>query len=220
VQLFRFLKALKRHNNRDWFLAHKEQYERDVREPSLRFIADFGVHLERFAPRFAAIPKATGGSLFRIYRDTRFSSDKRPYKTHVGISFPHKQVGRDVHQHAPVYYLHLEPGSCFAGAGLWHPDALALRAVRDAIVERPDAWRRVRRTGIIADGDRLRSAPRGYDPAHPLIEDLKRKDFVTMETFSDARVCASGFIDEFAACCRRASPLVKFLTEALGLRAA
>jgi uncharacterized protein (TIGR02453 family) len=217
VQLFQFLKAIKRHNNREWFLAHKEQYERDVREPSLRFIADFAAHLQQFAPRFAAIPKATGGSLFRIYRDTRFSSDKRPYKTHVGLQFPHKHVGRDGLRHAPVFYLHLEPGGCFAGAGLWHPDAPTLRAVRTAIVERPDAWARVRKTGIVNAGDRLRSAPRGYDPAHPFIEDLKRTDFLSVATLSDRRVCAPGFMDEFARSCRRMNPLVEFLTDALGL---
>jgi uncharacterized protein (TIGR02453 family) len=217
VQLFRFLKALKRHNNREWFLAHKERYERDVREPSLRFITDFAAPLRRIAPRFAALPKATGGSLFRIYRDTRFSHDKRPYKTHVGIHFTHQQVGRQGHQHAPVYYLHLEPGGCFAGAGLWHPDAPTLRAVRNAIVERPDAWRRVRRKGIVNAGESLRSTPRGYDPTHPLIEDLKRTDFLSVVTLTDRRVCAPEFIDEFAARCRRMNPIVEFLTEAMGL---
>ena len=217
VQLFRFLKAVKRHNNRDWFLAHKERYERDVREPSLRFIADFAPYLQQFAPHFAAIPKATGGSLFRIYRDTRFSADKRPYKTHVGIHFPHKQVGRDKRVHAPVYYLHLEPGGCFAGAGLWHPDAPTLRAVRNAIVERPDDWGRVRRTGIVNDGESLRSTPRGYDPGHPFIDDLKRTDFLSVVTLSDRCVCAPGFLRELAASCSRMNPLVEFLTEALGL---
>jgi uncharacterized protein (TIGR02453 family) len=217
VQLFRFLKAVKRHNNREWFLAHKEQYERDVRDPSLRFITDFGPHLQRFAPSFAAIPKATGGSLFRIYRDTRFSSDKRPYKTHVGIHFPHRQVGRDKRVHAPVYYLHLEPGGCFAGAGLWHPDAPTLRAVRNAIVDRSADWARVRRTGIVTSGESLRTTPRGYDPEHPFINDLKRKDFLSVVTLSDRRVCAPGFLAEFASTCSRMNPLVEFLTDALEL---
>jgi uncharacterized protein (TIGR02453 family) len=216
VQLFRFLAALKRRNNRTWFLAHKERYEREVRNPSLQFISDFAVPLQQIAPRFAAVPKATGGSLFRIHRDTRFSSDKRPYKTHVGIHFNHRQAGREVHQ-APVYYLHLEPGGCFAGAGLWHPDSATLRAVRDVIVERPDEWARVRRKGLLNAGDSLRSTPRGYDAAHPFIEDLKRTDFLSVVTLTDRRVCASGFIDEFAATCRRMTPLVEFLTEAVGL---
>ena len=217
MQLFRFLKAVKRHNNREWFLAHKEQYERDVRDPSLRFITDFGPHLQRFAPSFAAIPKPTGGSLFRIYRDTRFSSDKRPYKTHVGIHFPHRQVGRDKRVHAPVYYLHLEPAGCFAGAGLWHPDAPTLRAVRNAIVDRSADWARVRRMGIVTSGESLRTTPRGYDPEHPFIDDLKRKDFLSVVTLSDRHVCAPGFLAEFASTCSRMNPLVEFLTDALEL---
>ena len=213
--VFRFLRSLKRHNQRDWFLAHKEEYERNVRQPALRFITDFGPHLQRIAPRFAAIPKPQGGSLFRIYRDTRFSADKSPYKTHVGIYFPHKQAGRDVH--APCFYLHLEPGDCFAGGGLWHPDAPALRTVRTAIVERSEAWRLVRRAGLLEEGDALKSPPRGYDAAHPFIDDLKLKDFVSSTPLTESRVCSPQLIEEFADACRRMRPLIRFLTEALGL---
>jgi len=213
--VFRFLKALKRHNNRDWFLAHKDEYERDVRQPALCFIADFAPHLQRLAPRFVAIPTPTRGSLFRIHRDTRFAADKSPYKTHVGMYFPHKQAGREVH--APCFYLHLEPGGCFAGGGLWHPDAIALRAVRDAIVEQPDAWRRVRRSAILEDEGALVSAPRGYDAAHPFIDDLKRKDFVGSVALTDARVCGPRFLEEFADVCKRMRVLMEFLTEAVGL---
>ena len=81
-----------------------------------------------------ADPRPSGGSLFRIYRDTRFSKDKSPYKTHAGMYFP-VRGGKDVH--TPGFYLHLEPGACFAAAGLWHPDAAALAKVREAIVARP-----------------------------------------------------------------------------------
>ena len=214
--MFRFLKSLKRHNKRDWFLAHKDEYEQAVRQPALQFIADFAPYLQRVAPRFAAIPKPQGGSLFRIYRDTRFSADKKPYKTHVGMYFPHKQAGRDVH--APCYYLHLEPGGCFAGGGLWHPDAPTLRAVRNAIVERHHAWQRVRRAGILEDGDALISAPRGYDAAHPFIDDLKRKNFVTSVAVTESRVCGDDFVEEFADTCGRMKVLIEFLTEAVGLR--
>ena len=213
--LFRFLKALKRHNTRDWFVAHKDKYERDVRGPAVSFIADFAPHLQRVAPRFAAIPKPHGGSLFRIYRDVRFSADKRPYKTHVGMRFPHRLAGRDVH--APSYYLHLEPDGCFAGGGLWHPDATALRAVRTAIVQRPEAWRLVRRARVLEDTDSLVSAPRGYSAGHPFIEDLKRKDFVSSMPLTESRVCSPRFMDEFAEACRRIRPLIEFLTEAVGL---
>src|SRR4051812_13349888 len=106
-ELFEFLRDLKSHNNREWFAANKERFNADVRDPALTFIASFAPHLARLNPHFSAIPSATRGSLFRIHRDTRFSPDKTPFKTHVGIHFSHEK-GKDAH--APVFYLHLEPG--------------------------------------------------------------------------------------------------------------
>jgi len=139
-KLFQFLKALEKNNNRDWFLANKDRYEAHVREPLLQFIADFAPKLQKVSPHFLAIPKTVGGSMFRIYRDTRFSKDKRPYKTAAAAHFRH-EVGRDVH--APGFYLHLEPGAVFAGAGIWHPDGKTLNRIRQAMVEDPGVWKRV-----------------------------------------------------------------------------
>ena len=116
--LFTFLKELRANNDREWFAANRERYETQVREPFVRFISDFEPILHQISPHFRADPRPSGGSLFRIYRDTRFSKDKSPYKTAAAAHFPHER-GRDVH--APGYYLHLEPGSVFAGAGLWRP---------------------------------------------------------------------------------------------------
>ncbi|HWP34343.1 MAG TPA: TIGR02453 family protein [Thermodesulfobacteriota bacterium] len=214
--LFAFLRELAAHNDRAWFLANKSRYDADVREPMLRFIADFGPHLRRISRYFIADPRPVGGSMFRIHRDTRFSRDKRPYKTVAAARFPHAAASRDVH--APGFYLHLEPGNCFAGAGLWHPDAAALRRVREAIVARPTAWRAVLAAGLPLGGGTLRRPPRGYDPAHPFVEDLKRTDFVTTVSFSEAEVCGPRFLEAFAEACRAASPLVEFVTKALGLR--
>ena len=98
-ELFDFLRQLKRHNNRDWFAKNKQRYEEAVRDPALMFISSFGPHLRKLSPHFVADPRPTRGSLFRIYRDTRFSADKHPYKTHVGIHFSHAS-GKDAH--APV----------------------------------------------------------------------------------------------------------------------
>jgi len=111
--LFTFLSELRLHNDRDWFERNRERYLGDVRDPMLRFIADFAPVLKRIAPRLVADPRPTGGSLFRLHRDTRFSSDKTPYKTNVAAHFRH-EAGRDVH--GPAYYLSLEwrgplPGS-------------------------------------------------------------------------------------------------------------
>ncbi len=110
--LFAFLRELKANNSRPWFQANKERYEREVREPMLCFIADFGVEARKISPYIVADPRKAGGSMFRIHRDTRFSKDKSPYKTTVGAQFRHEQ-GKDVH--APGFYLHLAPGEAFAG---------------------------------------------------------------------------------------------------------
>ena len=129
-KLFGFLRELAENNDREWFKAHQDEYEQYVREPALEFITDFAKPLEKISPHFVADSRTVGGSLFRIQRDTRFSKDKTPYKTNVGIQFRH-EFGRDVH--APGFYLHLEPDNVFMGAGMWHPDGGSLKRIRDAI---------------------------------------------------------------------------------------
>ena len=213
--LFRFLRELKANNDREWFQANKERYESEVKEPLLRFIADFGERLRTISRNFEADPRPMGGSMFRIYRDTRFSRDKSPYKTAAAAHFQYRHGGNDVH--APGFYLHLEPGDCMGGGGLWHPDAAALQKVRDRIVQRTKDWKAIADRGIAISGDGLKRPPAGYAPAHPFIEDLKRKDIYTMSQFSEADVCAPDFLDRYTEACRSAGPLVEFLTKALGL---
>ncbi|HSA59676.1 MAG TPA: DUF2461 domain-containing protein [bacterium] len=212
--LFKFLKDLAKHNNREWFAANKARYEAVVRDPALRFIAHFAVVLPSVAPGFVADPRASGGSLFRIYRDTRFSKDKTPYKTHIGMQFRHRFAGRDAH--APCFYFHLEPKECFIAAGLWHPDPIALAKVRNAIAAAPKAWKKARK-GFVLDGDVLKRPPKGFDPKHPCIADIKRKDFLTWIPMQDAHVCRDDVLKEVANACRRMKRLVDFLTRALDL---
>lgn len=217
--LFTFLRQLKKNNSREWFLANKKRYESDVRDPLLRFIEDFGPHLHKISPHFVADPRPVGGSMFRIYRDTRFSRDKSPYKTAAAVQFRHEERG-DVH--APGFYLHLEPGSVFAGVGMWHPDANALRMVRDTIVESPDKWKkalnnRAFKARYELSGDSLKRPPRGYDPEHPLVEDLKRKDFVAFTQLAEKDVCAADFLGKYAAIARASKSFMEFLTRAVGL---
>ncbi len=217
--LFEFLAALRSHNNREWFLAHKQRYESVVRDPMLHFIADFGPHLQQISTRFVADPRANGGSLFRIYRDVRFSKDKSPYKTNAGAQFRH-EAGRDVH--APGFYLHLEPGTVFVASGVWHPDSRALTKIRDAIVEHPKRWQQItsskvlRATGSLG-GDALKRPPSGYDPAHPLIADLQRKDYIVLAHFTEEQAGAPDFMDVFTRTCRTFAPFMTFLTTALEL---
>ena len=176
--LFGFLEELEENNDRDWFKANKARYEETVRDPLLAFIGDFGTPIRRISPCFVADPRPVGGSLFRIYRDTRFSKDKSPYKTHAGVHFRHEAAKT---AHTPGFYLHLEPGNVFAGGGIWHPDSATLLAIRTAIVEDPTAWRRSisgKRFGdqlALSDGEPLKRPPRGFDPEHPCSEDLKRR---------------------------------------------
>jgi uncharacterized protein (TIGR02453 family) len=210
---FRFLVRLKRNNNRDWFLAHKEEYEATVQQPALRFITDFAAPLYKIAPYLVADARPSRGSLFRIYRDTRFSHDKRPYKTHVAMRFSHR--GKDVH--SPGFYLHLDPAGCFAASGLWHPEPPTLLRVRNAMMERADEWRKVRKLLNWDDASKLSRPPRGFPCDHEFVEDLKLRDLGTAVEFTTAQVSSPKFMTTFATACRKMSPLAQFLASALGL---
>lgn len=216
--LFDFLEDLAAHNDRDWFQANKDRYERAVVEPALAFISDFAPGLRAISRWFDAVPKRVGGSMFRIYRDTRFSPDKRPYKTHVGLHFRHRDADS---AYAPGFYLHLEPGQVFMGMGIWHPPAPALRAIREHLAAHPDDWRAVRddaalRRSFRHTGDRLARPPRGFEADHPWIEDLKRKDFVISADLDEETACGDDFLDLFTARCRDGAPFVRFLCLATG----
>jgi uncharacterized protein (TIGR02453 family) len=211
--LFHFLTRLKRNNNRQWFLAHKEEYETVVHQRAIRFITDFAGPLYQITPYLVADPRTSRGSLFRIYRDTRFSADKKPYKTHLAMRFSHR--GKDVH--SPGFYLHLEPGGCFAASGLWHPEPPTLLKVRHAIVTRSDEWRTVRKLLNWDDASKLSRPPRGFPCDHEFVEDLKLRDLGTAIEFTDAQVCNTRFMNRFAGACRRMSALAEFLASALGL---
>jgi uncharacterized protein (TIGR02453 family) len=212
-ELFGFLKRLKHNNNRDWFLAHKNQYETLVLRPALNFITEFRAPLYAITPYLVADPRGSRGSLFRIYRDTRFSPDKRPYKTHVAMRFSHR--GRDVH--SPGFYLHIEPDGCFAACGLWHPESPTLLRVRTAIVSQPKQWRSVRKLLNWDDAGRLSRPPRGFPGDHEFVEDLKLRDLGSSVDFTDGQLCASKFMATFTAACRKMSPVAAFLSHALGL---
>jgi uncharacterized protein (TIGR02453 family) len=158
--------------------------------------------------------------MFRIYRNLRFSRDKTPYKTNAAAAIHHSSTGG---WPSPAFYISLSPDEIFGGVGIWHPDADTLRKIRDAIVARPTAWKK-------ASGDReftrqfelmgksLSRPPKGYDPEHRLIGDLKRKDFVAGRDFTRTEACSARFIDSFAGACAASVPFVRFLTEAVGLK--
>jgi uncharacterized protein (TIGR02453 family) len=213
--LFTFLRELKGHNSREWFESHRTRFESDVQQPMLRFIDDLRPRLASVNRSFVADPRRSGGSMFRIYRDTRFSADKTPYKTHVAARFLHRAQAKG--QMGPAFYLHLEPGDCFGGGGLYHPDAPVLTRVRRAIVEDPRAWRAVLRPGLDILGDSLTRVPTGFDARHPLAADLKRKDHYVLLRFTQKDVCGAAFLDQYVEACAEVQPLIAFLTRAVGL---
>ena len=219
--LYSFLRDLKANNDRPWFQDNKDRYESQVREPLLRFIRDFGDDvLPQISSHFVADPRKSGGSLFRIHRDVRFSKDKSPYKTAAGIHFRHERA-RDAH--APGFYLHLEPRKVFFGAGIWHPDNAALARIREAVADdggKP--WKKVISSKQFAntftlEGDSLKRPPKGYEADHPCIQDLKRKDFIGITQLQQKQTCEEDFLEQLGAHCSNAIPFMRFLTQSLGL---
>lgn len=215
-ELFGFLSDLAENNDREWFRINKQRYEASVKEPALAFIAAFGPYLNNVSTHFQAIPRAQGGSLFRIYRDTRFGKDKSPYKTNTGLHFRH-EAGKDAH--APGFYVHLAPGEVFFGAGLWKPESPTARAIRQLIVDEPDEWGKVKTSiegsTLSLTGDSLVRPPRGFDPENLFIDDLKRKDYLASVELDEKAALAPDFIETIADLCVQAAPLVGFLCKAV-----
>jgi uncharacterized protein (TIGR02453 family) len=217
--LFHFLRSLRKNNDREWFLANKDAYESDVKEPALAFVASFAAPLRKISKHLVADPRPVGGSMFRIHRDVRFAKDKRPYKTHVGIHFRHESAGD---AHAPGLYLHLEPGDVFAGVGIWRPDGATLAEVREAIAASPTAWRgavgaRGFRSSFEFSGESLARVPRGFDPEHPLAADLRRKSYMAITGFRERDACDPDFPDRLVRIWRASLPFLRFLTRSLDL---
>jgi len=214
-----FLRDLAKHNDRTWFAGQKARYERDVQQPVLAFVEAMAPRLRKVSRHVVADPRKAGGSMMRIHRDTRFSKDKRPYKTNVGIQFRHN-AGKDVH--APGLYVHIEPGTVFLGAGLWHPEREALQGIREAIAAKPTAWLAARdhapfRKAFALEGDSLKRAPAGYSPDDPMIEDLRRTDFIAVRRLKERDVTSTSFADDVAKAFGHATPFMRFLCKAVGV---
>ncbi len=216
---FRFQRALARNNNREWFTAHRDDYEQHLRQPFLRLITAMQPVIAGISPHYRADPKPMGGSLFRIHRDTRFANDKTPYKIGAGARFFHE---RRRHVEAPSFYLHVQPGHCFLGAGLWHPEQPTVRRVRAFLFENPDAWTKVVHSkpfkrSYSMGSESLVRVPQGYPADHPLIEDIKRKSFVATITLDDAQVTGPNLLKLIDTHFKAISPVVDYLCAALDL---
>lgn len=215
----RFLEELASNNNREWFNANKARYEEQVLDVALRFIQSMQEPLQDIAPHFVAQATRVGGSLMRVYRDTRFSKNKLPFKTNIGIQFRHERA-KDVH--SPGFYLHVEPGQVFVGVGMWRPDADSLRAIRERIVAKPAEWGRVRaernfRRHFELGGEVLTRPPRGFDKDHEHIDDIRRKSFIGVRELDRDAALGARFQQQVETSFRAAEPLMRFLCKAVGV---
>ncbi len=216
---FAFYKALKKNNNRDWFNANKERYHEVVVKPMCEYISSMASHLEAISPHYSADPRPHGGSMFRIYRDTRFSNDKTPYKTHAACHFRHR-AGRDAH--APGFYLHIDTDAISIGGGIWLPPARQLGLIREFIADNPSAWAELIRSPEVSamggvQGDSLQRPPRGFAVDARHVEDLKRKSFYLMAGAGKELALGPELVTESARIFRVAARLNHFISDALGL---
>ncbi len=214
-----FLTELTNNNNREWFEANKARYEAEVREPARAFVRAMEPRLKKVSKELVADDRKVGGSLMRIYRDTRFSKDKTPYKTNVGIQFRHR-LGKDVH--APGAYVHLGLDGCFLGVGVYRPEADALAKIRTLIDADPKRYRRVvedkkLRAAWRLGGESLKRPPKGFDKDHPLVEELKRKDHILVQDLTVERAESPELPDLVLAQLMVGKKHTKMLCDALGI---
>lgn len=220
--VFDFLKELEANNNKPWWEENKDRYIRVIREPALDFIEDFGERIHQISPHYVADTRTNGGSLMRPYRDMRFSKDKTPYKTNVGIHFRH-EGGKDVH--APGFYLHIEASGSFGGVGLWNPVAKVAGQIRQAINDDPAGWRKSTKGKSFTDiwsldhGDEstLKRVPKDFDEDHPYPDDLRLKSFTAGTKLSQKVVTSNEFDAHLAREFKRASNYMAFLSRAIGV---
>ena len=211
-----FLRRLKRNNRRDWFQRHRDEYEQYVRGPMQSLIAALQPRFRLFAPEFDINPKR---SMFRIYRDVRFSNDKSPYKTHVAAHFVLRGKPKGVE--GSGYYLHIEPGEIFVGGGIYMPDGDQLKRIRKRIAAQSDDFlsiveeRAFKRTFGEVEGDRLQRVPLGYPADHPMGEWLKLKQFFIGLSWREKKCYSRSFVDTVARAFEQATPFVRFLNAAM-----
>ena len=216
---FKFQRDLAKNNNRTWFAANKARYEDVLRDPFLRLIEDMQAPLAKISRHYRADPKPSGGSLFRIYRDTRFRNDKTPYKTWAGARFGHERR-REIA--APSFYLHIQQRDSFAGGGLWHPEPPTLKKIREFLADNPAAWKKAVygkpfRERFEFWGEALTRPPRGFDPQHELIEDIKRRNFAAGATIADSIVTSDELLPTVVDTFKRIAPMIDYLCAALEL---
>ena len=214
-----FLTELEKNNRRQWYKANQDRYEQEVIEPVFAFIQAMRPRIHRISPYYRAVAKKVGGSMMRIHRDTRFSKDKTPFNTQVGIRFTHEDSKKVF---TPGFYVRVSPRDVFIGIGCWHPDSRTLARIRASVDSQREQWLRARddkkfRAAFTLGGGSLKQTPRGYPKDHPLLEDLKRKDFVGFQELTVDDLLSTGFLDQVADSFTVAHPLMRFLCDCVGV---
>jgi uncharacterized protein (TIGR02453 family) len=216
----KYMRALAKHNDREWFLTHKQDYELHVRGPFLALLTDLQPALREVSEHYRADPKTVGGSLFRIHRDTRFSNNKAPYKEWQGARLFH---ARSKEVEAPSFYIHLQPGNCFIAAGLWHPEPETLRRIRHFIVDNPGSWanaahaKTFRKRFDLDDSEMLVRPPRGYPTDFVHLDDLRRKNHVALRMIDDATMTGPRLLAVLAKDLQQLGPFMDYMCAALDL---
>jgi len=210
-----FFRSLKRNNRREWFQPRKHVFEQHVKEPMIALVTALNSDFAKFAPDYVSDPKK---AIFRIYRDTRFSADKTPYKTHIAASFARRGGERLA---AGGFYFSVSHDHIEVAGGIYHPAPDTLLVVRAYIAEhhqelrRIVADRKVRRLLGELQGDQLTRAPKGFDPTHPAIELIKMKDWILDTTLDPALGTTPRLYKEIAERFRIMAPLIEFLNRPL-----
>jgi uncharacterized protein (TIGR02453 family) len=221
-----FLRQLKRNNKRDWFLANKQVFDDEVLAPLKLLVEEMDVRFGSFAPEFVGDPKR---SIFRIYRDVRFSKDKSPYKTHAASWFKHRnssqKVGSEAYGSGAGFYFHLEPGASFVGGGIWMPPRPTLNRLRDSIVAKQKDFERSisapafrKRFGKLSEEAMLTRLPRGFAPGHAAEPWLRYQSFTAGASLTDAEVLNRRLVDKLEKDFRTMLPFARWLNASLGYR--
>ena len=209
-----FLRALSRNNDREWFKAHKADYEAHVREPLVRLLGRLEHDLAGFAPEFVSHPKV---SLFRPYRDTRFSADKAPLKTNAAAHFPARQLLK----RGGGFYFEVTPGWVWIGGGIYMPEAGDLLRIRERIATDHARLRRILRAkSFVAaagamQGATLTRVPRGFPADHPAADLLRHKQFLASREYPAEFAFDPGFYPELLSVFRGITPMIRFFNEAM-----
>ena len=216
--MVRFFRGLKRNNRREWFQPRKELFDQQVKAPMLELVAALNAELAKFAPAYVTDPKK---SIFRIYRDTRFSADKTPYKTHIAATFSRRGSER---LGAGGFYFSVSHDTIEVAGGIYHPPPETLLAVRNWIAESHQEFRRILASQKVRklfggiQGDELTRVPKGFDCGHPAADLIKKKDWILDVTLEPSIATTPRLHKELAERFRAMAPLIEYLNRPLAAR--